>query len=429
MLDGTIREILLPAFAECLVLTGLHAYLGLHVLRRQVIFVDLTLAQIAALGTTVGLLFGLATDSPGAYLLSLSFTILGAAIFTVTRMRTARVPQEAVIGLIYAIAAALAILLVASGPHGSKEVQSIMTGRLLWVDWSTVGLTAAVYSLLGIIHWFFRRPFWKISNDPAGARAEGMRIYLWDFLFYVTFGIAISLSVRTAGVLLVFVFLVVPAMVALMISSRPGIQLLIGWIFGTLVTAGGLMLSYYAKLPSGPTVVTFYGLILAPIAVIIWFIRSGDRMAALRKAVAGAILIAVFSAGFVASGSLLKNSKWAHCPEAHARHAASGQDAHRHDFEHSDEKQPEEYSIDPGDYLNAEVAAAAELAGIDSRAAAGALLEILKSEAFPFDKEEAKDALSLILGTESEFDITADPDDDINRKAIEDIEKMIEELQ
>ena len=130
-MNTTIWQILLPAFAECLVLTGLHAYLGLHVLRRKVIFVNLSLAQVAALGTTVGLLFGLSTDSPGAYVLSLSFTLIGAGVFTITRMKRTRVPQEAVIGLIYALAAALAILLVSEGPRGAKQVQSIMTGHLL----------------------------------------------------------------------------------------------------------------------------------------------------------------------------------------------------------------------------------------------------------------------------------------------------------
>ncbi|HCF58157.1 MAG TPA: metal ABC transporter permease, partial [Myxococcales bacterium] len=258
---------MLPAFAECLVLTGLHAYLGLHVLRRKVVFVDLTLAQIAALGTTVGVLFGLSSASPGAYVLSLAFTFAGAALFALTRTRSSRVPQEAIIRLVYAVAAALAILLVAQAPNGAKQVKDIMTGRLLWVGWDTVAVTAAVYGALGVMHFVLRRPFLLISEDPEEAFRRGLRVRLWDFLFYVSFGIAISLSVRTAGVLLVFVFLVVPAIVALSFARTLRGQLFVGWSFGTLTTAAGLALSYAADLSSGPTVVALYGLLLVPVGL------------------------------------------------------------------------------------------------------------------------------------------------------------------
>ncbi len=328
-MNTTIWQILLPAFAECLVLTGLHAYLGLHVLRRKVIFVDLSLAQVAALGTTVGLLFGLSTDSPGAYVLSLSFTLIGAGVFTITRMKRTRVPQEAVIGLIYALAAALAILLVSEGPRGAKQVQSIMTGRLLWVDWSTVGVTASVYGSLGVIHWLFRKPLWRVSENHGSTALAGMAVRAWDFLFYASFGVAISLSVRTAGVLLVFVFLVVPAMVALLLTKRRGLQVVIGWTVGTVVTASGLLMSHLFDLPSGPTVVTWYGVVLLPIALAVRIWRSENRLHTVRRVAVGTAAVAVVVLGFAGLGHLLSGSAWAEGKTAHGVEAAHSAEAQR----------------------------------------------------------------------------------------------------
>ncbi len=285
----SIVDIMLPAFAECLVLVGIHSYLGIHVIKRKVIFVDLSLAQIAALGTTVAFLFGLSPQSEGAYWFSLGFTMLGAAIFSLSRFKNEKIPQEAVIGLVYALAAAIAILVVDKAPHGAEHIKEIMTGSILWVQWPTIIKAAIVYALVGGFHFLFRDRFILISNNPEAAYARGINVRFWDFLFYLSFGIVITHSVNTAGVLLVFVFLVVPAIATMMITDKLWLQLVIGWTMGTLVSVIGLALSYYLDLPSGPTVVTTYGLVLLVLSLVLYIVRAENRMIAVRNVALGIV--------------------------------------------------------------------------------------------------------------------------------------------
>jgi zinc/manganese transport system permease protein len=271
----TIVEMMALPFAECLVLVGIHSYLGIHVIKRKVIFVDLAFAQIAALGTTVAYLFNLQPTGPGAYLFSLLFSVLAAAVFAITRLREERIPQEAVIGLTYALAAAVAILVIDRAPHGAEHIKNIMAGSILWVRASDVAIAAVVYSLVGIFHFVFRRKFVLISDNPDEARAKGINVRLWDFLFYLSFGLVISLSVRVAGVLLVFVFLIVPAMLGVMITNRLRFQLIIGWGMGVAVSVAGLTLSDLGDFPAGPAVVSFYGIVLVVAAVVVYIVRAG----------------------------------------------------------------------------------------------------------------------------------------------------------
>ncbi|HID39015.1 MAG TPA: metal ABC transporter permease [Calditrichaeota bacterium] len=296
-MDVKIWDIMAPAFFECLVLVGIHSYLGIHVIRRKVIFVDLALAQIAALGTTVGFLFGILPGSNAAYWFSLAFTVLGAAIFSVTRLRNEKIPQEAVIGLTYAIAASMAILVIDKAPHGAEHIKEIMTGSILWVKWDTIRNAAIVYTAVGIFHYIFREKFFLISNNPDHAYQKGLRVRFWDFLFYVSFGIVITHSVGTAGVLLVFVFLVVPAIASTLLTNILWKQLFIGWGLGLFVSTIGLYISYTADLPTGPTIVTFYGFMLSIIATTLYIIRAEDkRLAMLKTAAVTAVIIIVFFA-------------------------------------------------------------------------------------------------------------------------------------
>ncbi len=282
-MNVNMTEIMLPAFAECLVLVGIHSYLGIHVIKRKVIFVDLALAQIAALGTTFAFLFGINPTSPGAYWFSLGFTLIGAAIFSVSRIRNEKIPQEAVIGLVYALAAALAILVIDRAPHGAEHIKEIMTGSILWVRWETILTAAVVYALVGAFHFFFREKFLLISNHPEMAYRQGINVRLWDFLFYASFGIVITHSVRTAGVLLVFVFLVVPAIATIMLTDKLWLQLVIGWTMGTIVSMVGLYVSYVADLPSGPTVVSTYGLVLLLLSLVLYVVRAPRKAIAFRN--------------------------------------------------------------------------------------------------------------------------------------------------
>jgi len=276
----SILDLMAAPFAECLVLVAIHTYLGIHVLKRRVIFVDLALAQIAALGTTVGFLFGIMPETPGALVFSMAFTFLGAAVFSITRFRNERVPQEAIIGLTYAIACATAILVVEK-TRGAEHLKDILVGSLLWVKWSDVITAAILYGLIGGLHYVFRRKFFMISEDPDAAFRAGVSVRAWDFLFYLTFGAVITLSTRVAGVLLVFVFLVAPAILAFILTSRIWMQLLVGWTTGTLVTIAGLFLSWKLDLPSGPAVIAFYGvaLVAGSLGIFLWRARNRRKAA------------------------------------------------------------------------------------------------------------------------------------------------------
>ena len=253
-----MADLLTVPFLACLVLTGIHAYLGLHVLARGVIFVDLALAQVAALGMTAGLLAGHAPQSDAAYGWALVFTGGGAALFALTRERRGVVPQEAIIGIVYAVAAALTVLVLDRVPQGSEYIKQLLVGSILAVSADEVLRVAALYAGVGIFHWLARRPMLALSSGGAPPRAA-----LWDFVFYFTFGLVVTSSVRMAGVLLVFSYLIVPAVVGAWLARGLGRRLLIGWTVGVLVSALGLALSYLADLPTGATVVATFGAVLA----------------------------------------------------------------------------------------------------------------------------------------------------------------------
>jgi ABC-type Mn2+/Zn2+ transport system permease subunit len=249
-------EVLALPFLACLVLTGIHAYLGIHVLSRKVIFVDIALAQIAALGGSVAFLRGDDPSSPAAYYWSLSFAVGAAAVFAFTRTRTERVPQEAVIGLTYAVATAAAILLAARSPHGAEHLKNLLAGSIVWVTPRQVAKTAVLYAGIGLVHYALRKRFLLISLDPEEAYRRGLRVRLWDFVFYLTFGVVITSSVQIAGVLLVFCYLIGPAVFAALLAERVGPRLAIGWSVGALVSAVGLLAAY--DRPSGPTIMVFF---------------------------------------------------------------------------------------------------------------------------------------------------------------------------
>jgi zinc/manganese transport system permease protein len=313
----SIIDIMAAPFAECMVLVAIHTYLGIHVLRRRVIFVDLALAQTAALGTTVGFLFGIMPDTAAALVFSMLFTFIGAAIFALTRIQGERVPQEAVIGLFYAIMAASAVLVVQK-THGAEHMDDILVGSILWVKWKDVLIAAVAYGVIGIVHYLFRRQFFLISASPDEAYRRGMNVKAWDFLFYLTFGFVISFSVRVAGVLLVFVFLVAPAIMAFIVTDRLKPQLIIGWSMGTVVTILGLFLSYTWDLPSGPAVVSFYGVVLIIGALGVYVVRAPRKAPAIKWIGVGGIVAAAAIVGVYGIGRSLSATDWA-TSEAHER--------------------------------------------------------------------------------------------------------------
>jgi zinc/manganese transport system permease protein len=238
-----ILPFLLAPFVASLILTGIHAYLGVHVVERGVIFVDLALAQVAAFGATIAILAGVDVHGGAAYWISLGFTFLGAAIFALARTKHGHIPQEAFIGIAYAVASAGAILAMSKATGETEHLKDMLVGNILSVSWAEVGHTALLYSAIGLFHFIFRHKFLMISMNHNKTDLHGMSVRFWDFLFYASFGIVVTSSVSIAGVLLVFCYLIVPSVGAMLFANRIGPRLAIGWTMGTLVSAIGVYLS------------------------------------------------------------------------------------------------------------------------------------------------------------------------------------------
>ena len=319
-------EVLWAPLLACLVLTAIHVYLGLHVLARGVIFVDLALAQVAALGITVAFLAGHPIQSDAAYWYALTFTLGGAALFATSRTRRAPVPQEAIIGIVYAVSAAAAVLVVDQAPQGSEHIKQLLVGNILTVTPAEVGTLALLYAPIAALHWLVRRPLLDISFDPDGAGAR-RAVPWWDFVFYASFGLVVTSSVRLAGVLLVFAYLVVPATAGALLARAPWSRLAVGWALGVLVSVGGLGASWAWDLPTGATVVVAFGALLAALALglaagaIVHAARA--RGPAALSGVAAALLVAVGVAGLLLALFPRMDHLWldwleAAAPAAHA---------------------------------------------------------------------------------------------------------------
>ena len=268
-------QVMAAPFAASMVLVAMMAYLGIHVIAREVIFVDLSLAQMAALGSTSALLFGVAPDSLTGYGFALGFTTLGAFLFAATRTsrERRRVPQEAIIGIVYVIATAASILVADRAPAGAETIKEVLVGSILWVTWPDIGRLTLVYVVLGLCHWIWRERFLTISLAEPAAEAQGWNVRWWDFLFYLLFGVAITLAVPIAGVLLVFTFLVVPAVIAFLFTRRTGLLIALSWSSSAIACALGLGVSYRYDLPTGPLIVCMFGLLLVAIGGVARFTR------------------------------------------------------------------------------------------------------------------------------------------------------------
>jgi zinc/manganese transport system permease protein len=274
-----VIEFLWVPFLGCLVLTGIHAYLGLHVLARGIIFVDLALAQVAALGITVALLAGHPIQSAAAYWYALAFTFGGSFLFAISRTHRAPIPQEAIIGIVYAVSAAAAVLVLDRAPQGSEHIKQLLVGSILTVTLNEVGTLALLYGIVGALHWAIRQPLLEISFDAPAAVSKGRWIGWWDFLFYASFGLVVTSSVQIAGVLLVFSYLIVPAAIGALLARSITAKLVIGWGLGFVVSVFGLVASAVWDLPTGATVVTTFGVFMAAVAACLGleFLIRGTR--------------------------------------------------------------------------------------------------------------------------------------------------------
>jgi len=259
---------LLWPFLGLLCIAGIHVYMGLHVVEREVIFVDLSLAQMAVMGAAIASLWGWEPHDPGTYFFALGFTVLGAVVFSLTRTDHGRVPQEAIIGIVYAVAAAATVLLLNNAPHGAEHIRDVLVGQLLAVEAKDVARLAILYAVLGVLHIAWRSKLLLISHGPAAAKAQGINVKLWDFLFYLTFGLMVTASVEFGGVLVVFSFLIVPSVTALLFARHVRSRLAIGWTVAALASALGMLTSVWLSAPPGASVVCVFGALLMLAALI-----------------------------------------------------------------------------------------------------------------------------------------------------------------
>ena len=268
--------------AACLVLPPLLVYLGLHVVKREVIFVDLALAQVATMGTCVALILGFAFNDLATFWISLAVTFLAAGLFSWSRsVEKHEVPQEAIIGITFVVAAAAVILLLSRVAGGKEELEHLLTGDILNVTVSDVAKRAGTFAALGVFYGAFHKRFALISENFKQALASGMYVRLWDFLFYAAFSLVVVSFVRIAGVLLTFAYLIVPAVCAVMLARTWLQRLVVGWTLASIASVAGLWASFKFDLPTGAAIVVACGVLLAIVSVVATVrARSGGRAVA-----------------------------------------------------------------------------------------------------------------------------------------------------
>lgn len=255
-------DVLFWPIMACVLLPWLLVYLGLHVVQRGIIFIDIAMAQMASLGICLALLLGREPEDWGTLAVALVVTLVAAALFSLTGKRVSAVPQEAIIGITYVVAAAASVLLLSRSAHGNEEIRNMLVGDITVVRADEVWRCFAVFAAVGVVHYLLRKSFLLVSFDRERAYESGLRVRWWDFLFYALFGLVVTIFVRVAGVLLVFSYLIVPAVCAIPLARRTGMRLLIGWIISLVGGIAGLYLSFYGDFPSGAAIVCTLGALL-----------------------------------------------------------------------------------------------------------------------------------------------------------------------
>src|ERR1700704_768156 len=259
-------EVMFWPIVACVLLPWLLVYLGLHVVQRGIIFIDIAMAQMASLGICVAVLLHLNLESWATFAIALGFTLVGAAVFSVTGKRTSQVPQEAVIGISYVVAAAAAILLLSRAAEGDEEIKQMLVGNILLVTPLEVWKCFGLFAIVGLLHFVLRRNFLLVSYNRDGAYEKGLRVRWWDFLFYAAFGLVVTSFVRIAGVLLIFSYLIVPAVCGINLAKRSSQRLVMGWVIACVGGIGALFLSFWWDLPSGAAIVCTFGALLVVVS-------------------------------------------------------------------------------------------------------------------------------------------------------------------
>jgi len=260
-------EVMFWPLVACIILPPLLVYLGLHVVQRGIIFIDIAMAQMASLGFCVGALYGLELEDPRNLAIALGFTVVAAALFSFTNKSESEVPQEAVIGIAYVVAAAGAVLVLSRAAHGDEEIKNMLVGNILLVTKEEIAKAAGLFAFVGLVHGIWRKPLLRVSFKRADARAQGVRVRAWDFLFYALFGLVVTSFVRIAGVLLVFSYLIVPAVCAVLFVRGIARRMIVGCIVALLGGTGGLIWSFKNDLPTGAAIVCTLGALLVAAAI------------------------------------------------------------------------------------------------------------------------------------------------------------------
>jgi zinc/manganese transport system permease protein len=268
---------MLPALAICLILAGIHTYFGYHIVERGVIFVDLSLSQIAALGASVAILFGWGENAPvRSFLVSLGFTLAGSVLFAFLRKTQKAAPMEALIGITYAGAIAISLLVLEKSATGTEHIKEMLVGTILTVSWHDVLQLGLIVLAVGIIHWLSRKKLFLISECPEKAAEGKLRLWWWDIVFYATFGVVVTSSVKVAGVLLIFSLLIIPAVTAVISVAGTARRVVFGWIFGIIGCVAGLEISLRGDFAAGPSIIaTLLALLLMCAGIISMAKKAG----------------------------------------------------------------------------------------------------------------------------------------------------------
>lgn len=273
-----IVQILGLPFLACIIMSSILGYLGIHVLKREVIFIDIALAQVAAVGSIAAhLLFGAHGNSPTAYTCSFVCVLFAAAFYAFIRGRIFQISLEAVIGISYAIAAAGALFLVGIAPGGHIHIQHILSGSLLWTGWRQIITSMVVFSVVGVCFYLIRKPIIEISNHYQKDITKDLRVVFWDFIFYVLLGFIITLSVQAGGIVVVFSYLIIPATISAILARRLSMQLAVVLIAAFIASLGGLLFAYKFDFSIGPSIALFLGCELILVSLVAGFMQISPK--------------------------------------------------------------------------------------------------------------------------------------------------------
>ncbi|HDZ41326.1 MAG TPA: metal ABC transporter permease [Bacteroidetes bacterium] len=265
----SLNFILFP-FLGCILIVLINVYFGIHVIKREIIFIDIALASIAALGSAVGMvLFNVGHEEVAhgdhafwPYLFSLGFISIASLAFTLLRHKTISIPLEAIIGIAYAVATTLTVIILDKGAGGDVHVHDMLVGTILWISGPQLARLAIVVAITGIFHIVFRKKFMNLTESFHNHEPDIKRYKLWDFLFYFSFGLVVVEAVKIAGILTVFAFLILPASLSVLLTGNWTGKLIVGWLAGIAASFAGLLFSLKLDVPSAPVIISLLGLVL-----------------------------------------------------------------------------------------------------------------------------------------------------------------------